>query len=307
MAPLPSIFRIISSLFFCILLMNSCETPESGTSSPGFDLQGHRGARGLLPENSLPAFKKAMELGVNTLELDLAVSADSQLVVSHEPWFNAQICQTPEGDAIDQADERMHNIFQMPYSRVKQYDCGSLGNPRFPEQQKVPVHKPLLSEVIEMAEGFSSAEGTPPPFYNIEIKTTPEGDGIFHPMPHAFSELLFNLLEEKGIKERVTVQSFDFRVLQYWHVKHPGYSLAALVENGDTIEDNLERLGFTPDIYSPWYKSLTAESVKILHSKGIKVVPWTVNETAEMQELLQWGVDGIITDYPNRALLLKGS
>jgi glycerophosphoryl diester phosphodiesterase len=270
-----------------------------------FDLQGHRGARGLVPENSIPAFLKALEIGVTTLELDLAVTKDLQLVVSHEPWFAASICFDSLGGLIDPEKERRYNIYQHTYQQVQSYDCGSKGNARFPGQVKQPVTKPLLTDVIEIAEAYRIKYDLPQFRYNIEIKSHPEGDGIYHPKPEEFAVLLRKTLEGRLPSERVQIQSFDFRALQAWKRLYPSWgALVMLVENGKSLEENLKNLGFIPEVYSPYFQQLDAETVALAQKKGMKVIPWTVNETKDMEQLLQWGVDGIITDYPDRGKTL---
>lgn len=268
---------------------------------PKFDIQGHRGARGLRPENSIPAFLMALDSGVNTIELDLAVTKDAQLVVSHEPWMAASICADPSGKSFDEKSERKNNIYHMTYEQVQQWDCGSKGNPNFPQQAKMSTTKPLLSDVIVSVENHIKSFTRYEVDYNIEIKSMPEGDNRFHPKPDAFSDMVFNLVDQYLPLDRVVIQSFDFRVLKYWHEKYPEVRLAALVENNKSVDENLADLGFTPSIYSPYYKMVTKENVKELHSKKVRVIPWTVNEPGDMLSLKGMDVDGFITDYPDRA------
>lgn len=277
---------------------------------PKFDLQGHRGARGIKPENSIPAFIAALEAGVTTLELDVVITKDKQVVVSHEPWMAADICLKPDGTAIAEHEAKAINIYNLTYDEVKQYDCGSKGNARFPEQEKLKTTKPLLKEVIAAVEDHIKSYTQYEVDYNIELKSAKAGDGKYHPAPGEFSDLVFNLLNQYLPMERVVIQSFDFRVLQYWHTKYPTVRLAALVENSKSIDDNLKQLGFIPAVYSPYYQLLTEEKVKELKARKVRVIPWTVNEIDDMKKLRAWGVDGLITDYPNRAaemgLGLKG-
>ncbi|MGY6560182.1 MAG: glycerophosphodiester phosphodiesterase family protein [Nitritalea sp.] len=265
-----------------------------------YDLQGHRGARGLMPENTIPAMIKALDLGASTLEIDLAVTQDGELIVSHEPWMNPAICLDPLGARIPNED-RSHNIYQMTLEEVKSYDCGSLQAPGFEQQVNFHVSKPRMLDLIAAAEAYVTAMGLPAPNYNIEIKSMPEGDGIYHPAPDAFSELVIAALEGVLPKSRYNIQSFDFRVLQYLHQAHPDVNLAMLITQPNNHEQYMEQLGFTPAIYSPFYRGLKKETVQALQAKGMQVIPWTVNTTEEMEALLQLGVDGIITDYPNRA------
>jgi glycerophosphoryl diester phosphodiesterase len=284
----------------------SCSTPRQNTSlmiekQLSFDWQGHRGARGLAPENTIPAFLKALEFpAVKTLELDLAVSSDGYLVVSHEPWMSAAICSHPDGKPIGKEEEERLLIFQMPYERVQSFDCGTRGNTRFPEQLPQMASKPTLDAVIKEVEQYCEQRGRALPFFNIEIKSTPEWDGIRSPLPDAFARLVAEKLLELNIAEVSTIQSFDPRPLQFLHKNYPALTLAFLVENAQGMEANLQILGFTPNIYSPYYGLIDREAVEWAHRKGMKVVPWTVNTTKDMQRLLDWGVDGIITDYPNR-------
>lgn len=272
---------------------------------PRFDIQGHRGARGLRPENTIPAFLLALDSGVTTLELDLAITKDQKVVVSHEPWMSASICKTPEGSAFDSKDERKYNIYKMTYDQVRHWDCGSKGNNSFPQQQKMTTSKPLLSDVIVAAENHIKSYTRYEVDYNIELKSSPEGDNKFHPSPQVFSDLVYKLIDEYLPWDRVVIQCFDFRVLRYWHEKYPDVRLSAVVDNKKTIEENLDDLGFMPSIYSPYYKLLTKEDVKWLHDKKIRVIPWTVNETNDMLSLKGMNVDGFITDYPDRAAKFK--
>jgi glycerophosphoryl diester phosphodiesterase len=286
------------------ILFLTCLQLSAQIYTPKFDLQGHRGARGLKPENSLPAFLVALDSGVTTVELDLAVTADQQIVVSHEPWMSAQICIQPDGKPIGERDERKLNIYKMTYTEVSQYDCGSKGNLRFPGQEKIKTNKPLLRDVIIAIEDHIRNYTQYEVDYNIEIKSDPAGDNKFHPTPQVFSDLVYKLLDEYLPMERIVIQSFDFRVLKYWHEKYPEVRLAALVENKRGPDANLKELGFKPSIYSPSFDLLSAQQVRNLQRQKIRVIPWTVNEVADMKRMRAYGVDGFITDYPDRAAQL---
>lgn len=265
------------------------------------DIQGHRGARGLVPENTIPAFIRAIEEGVTTLELDVVITKDKQVLVSHEPYLSADICSKPNGEPVAKGEAHDFNIYQMTYAEIAKYDCGIRGNSRFPEQEPMKVSKPLLKDVIDAAEQYLADNNLPKVQYNIELKSSEEGDGVSHPEVAEFSELVFDLLSDKLAADRYTIQCFDFRVLQYWHKTYSNVRLVALVENIKGVEKNIETLGFTPYAYSPYYKLLNKKSVATCHAMGMKVVPWTVNTLKEMKDLVELGVDGIITDYPNLA------
>lgn len=281
-----------------VVMMGSPLHAQKGT---WFDVEGHRGARGLRPENTIPAFLLALDSGVTTVEMDLAVTKDHQLVVSHEPWMSSAICSQPDGSPVLPGDEKKFNIYQMTYEEVSSFDCGIRGNEKFPEQVKNVAVKPLLRDVIVAVEDHIKSKTQFEVDYNIEIKTEKATDNKFHPTPEVFSDLVYEFLDQYLPWERIIIQSFDMRVLRYWHQKYPNVRLSLLVEDHKSVEDQLAELGFVPAIYSPEYLLLTAEKVQYLHERKIRVIPWTVNEPGEMLALKGMGVDGFITDYPNRA------
>lgn len=272
---------------------------------PKFDLQGHRGARGLKPENTIPAFLEALNNGVTTLELDVVITGDKQVLVSHEPFMSSEMCLKPDGTTISQDEQMRYNIYKMSYAETQQFDCGLKPHPRFPNQQKLKVTKPLLRNVIASAEDHIKSYTSYEVDYNIEIKSVKGEEGKYQPSVQEFSDLVYQVIDQYLPWERVVIQSFDFRVLQYWHKKYPNVRLAALVENQMSYESNLTKLGFTPSVYSPNFTLLKSHAaVAALKKKKIRVIPWTVNEPEDMKRMKAWGVDGIITDYPNRALEL---
>jgi glycerophosphoryl diester phosphodiesterase len=275
-------------------------------TAPHFDIQGHRGCRGLLPENTIPAFKRALAEGVTTLEMDVVISRDKQVVVSHDPYMNADFCTDPLGNPIDKKMQKSLILYRMNYADIKRYDVGARGNSAFPEQQKLSVHKPLLTEVIAAAESYQKARNLPPVSYNIELKSEPSEYNKSQPEPAPFCELVQAILREHLPPERITIQSFDFAILQHWKKQmdadqYPTVRVSALVSNLRGPEKNLEELGFIPSIYSPYHKLLTKKQIVRLHKQQVQVIPWTVNERSDMKRLKRWGVDGLITDYPDRA------
>ena len=272
-------------------------TPLDGPGA--FDKEGHRGCRGLMPENTIPAMLRALDLGVTTLEMDIIFTRDGQAVLSHEPFFNREISSMADGTEIKEGVE--NNIYKMTYAEVQQYDVGMKANPNFPQQQKMKVTKPLLSELLDSVTRYMMTRKRPMPFFNIETKTKPETDNKFHPAPGAFVDMLMKIIMEKGIESRTIIQSFDFRTLQYMHEKYPAVKTAMLVEETDnsSFRKQLSDLGFTPDIYSPEVGLVTDILIKNCHDQHIKIIPWTVNDKNKMVELKRMGVDGIISDYPN--------
>lgn len=265
------------------------------------DIQGHRGARGLLPENSIPAFLRALEEGVTTLELDVVITKDKQVVISHEPYMSGSICSKPDGSPVEANESQQLNIYQMTYEQVKAFDCGSRGNKRFTEQQKMATVKPLLIDMIDAVEDYLAKNNLPKVSYNIELKSSPSRDGIYHPQVNEFSDIVQRTIASKLSRERYTIQCFDFRVLQYFHKTYPEVSMVALVENRKGVKANMDDLGFIPQVYSPNFRLISKKDIAYCHEQGMKVVPWTVNTLKDMKQLVEKGVDGIITDYPDRA------
>lgn len=290
-------------VFFIValVLITACKentTKEMTEKRYNFDLQGHRGARGILPENTMEGFQAAIDFGVNTLELDVVVSKDSMVVVSHEAYMNPKICKDPQGNRIKA--KSAFNLYEMTYKEIKAFDCGSLKHPDFPEQEPRSTYKPLLSEVIKLTAENSKEKGKRLNL-NIELKSGPETDNIYHPEPEVFVDLVVNTLRNALIPlNRISLQSFDERILRIILDKYPSISVAYLVEDGD-FNKNLQKLGKTPQIYSPHYSVVDSLMIKQAHKKDIKVIPWTVNDMNKMQALLEIGVDGIITDYPHKA------
>ncbi|TGE20715.1 glycerophosphodiester phosphodiesterase [Hymenobacter aquaticus] len=270
---------------------------------PRPQIHGHRGCRGLFPENTLPAFQHAVALGIDVLELDVVVSADGQVVVSHEPWFSATICRLPTGEKIPAEQEHYYNIYQLPYAQIRQFDCGLTRHPGFPRQQNVPACKPLLREVIQSVEAQAARLGRPPLCYSIEVKTEPGGDGVFHPAPASFVPLVLAVAEEEGVAARVTLLSFDLRVLRVARPLLPALSLCLLIEGeARPLAEYVTELGFVPEVLGPDYHLLTPALSQAAHDLGMQLVPWTVNDADLMRQLIGAGITGITTDYPDLML-----
>ncbi len=290
-------------MYLLILLMNFSlvSLAQSSINMEQLDKQGHRGCRGLYPENTIPGFLKAIDLGVTTLEMDLVITKDKKVILSHEPFFNHEITTLPNGEYVSESNERELNIYEMVYSEVKKYDVGQKVHPRFLQQQKIKANKPLLAEVIDSVEMHAKTNNKQPLFYNIETKIQPQTDNVYHPEPQEFVDLIMAVILEKKIQNRVIVQSFDSRSLQYLHQKYPSVKTALLVEAFDkkSFEKQIEDLGFTPTIYSPAQELVDLNLVQECSSKKIKLIPWTVNDLETIRRFVALGVDGIITDYPN--------
>jgi len=263
------------------------------------DLQAHRGGAGLMPENTIAAMKHALDLGVNTLEFDLQLSSDGQVVVSHDNYFHPRYSTRPDGSLIMKEDPKEY-LYTMPYDSIKRYDVGMRPVKRWPGQVKMPAIKPLASELIDSTEAYAKY----PVNYNIEIKSTPgEGEGTNWPDYKTFCDTCVPVLLSKNLGERLIVQCFDDRALVYMHQRWPELILSYLTEADKTdVEEIMAGLGFQPQWWSPEYTVVTPENVAWCHKRGIKVVPWTVDEPDDIRRMVDCGVDAIISNYPDRLI-----
>lgn len=289
-----------------ILSLSACQNP-SPNGRDDFDWQGHRGARGESPENTLEGFTIALADGVTTLEMDVVLTADTVPLLSHEPYLNPLICLDSTGQEL--ADTARPNIFKMKVAQVQRYDCGSRRHPDFPGQSPVEAVKPTLLEAILHGEQAALQLNRPDPRYNVEIKSRPAWDGRYYPSVEIYVDAVVEAIRETGIGKRAMLQSFDPRALRYAHQAYPQIKLALLAEKEDpSLAQRIKTLGFKPAVYSPESSRLTsARQVKELQSQGFAVIPWTVNEINRAKELKDWGVDGLITDYPQRLISALGA
>ncbi len=299
--------RRIGTNLFIFLVATFSLTNLSNMITQEIDVQGHRGCRGLYPENTVPGFLHALDLGVHTLEMDVVTSKDGQVIVSHDPYFHHEITLDPDGHEISASDQESYNIFQMTLQEVQSYDVGMKPHPRFPGQRKVRVGKPTLSEVFEAVERYLSGRDQPPVQYSIEIKRKPERDGKMHAEVNEFVDLVYDVIQSRGLVDRCLIQSFDIETLQILHHRYPDIRLVYLVENLDPFDENMEALGFTPEVYSPDFSLLTTELLNEVHDSGMLLVPWTVNGFEDIEKCLALGIDGIISDYPDRVFKLLES
>jgi len=296
-----------------------------------FDLQGHRGARGLLPENTLPAFEKAIELGVTTLELDVGVSKDGSVVISHDRALNPEITRDASGAYLTAPVL----VNRLTLAELKTYDVGRI-NPesayakRFPDQQPIDgTRMPALSTLFKRVESLGAKKLR----FNIETKISPEkhNDTV---SAAVFARKLLDLVREHGVVSRTTIQSFDWRTLQIIQELQKGHTKRVLTSCltsqqawGNNITQNSEKGPFWTgsvrtadhadvpsmvkaagcDIWSPYFADITPTLVKKAQGFGLQVIPWTTNTEAEMTAVIESGADGLITDYPDiaKALLAK--
>ncbi|ASQ91396.1 hypothetical protein CHL67_11115 [Prosthecochloris sp. GSB1] len=270
-----------------------------------FEIHAHRGARSFYPENTLQAFISAVELGADAIELDLCVSGDGRIVVSHDPCMSQGRCLDPSGRAVSKKEERRYLLYRMKYAEIARFDCG-LVQPGFRGQQRIRASKPLLEDVFREVEQRLSGLARPGGIrYNLEVKSWSGQDGVLHPPPREYAGLLCGVLKTFGISSRCIVQSFDERLLGEVARIDTGVRLGMLVHGAAEVHKRLVRLGFVPAYVNPAFRAVDEALVAMLHGLDARVVPWTVNAPADMLALFGQGVDGIITDFPEIALGLR--
>ena len=244
---------------------------------------------------------KAVELGVDAIELDLCISGDNRVVVSHDPYMQAGMCATPDGKVLTKSDEAKYLLFTMKYADIVRFDCG-IPVAGFPGQQSVRAEKPLLEDVFCSVERYcEKMRRHSGMIYNLEVKSGEDGDGVMHPPPDEYAELVTAVIEKSGMVSRVRLQSFDTRILKEAKNISSSLSLGLLVGRGQNPETELKGLGFLPDYLNPYFSMVSPALVAMLHGQGIGIVPWTVNSPEAMKALAGMGVDGVITDYPDLA------
>jgi glycerophosphoryl diester phosphodiesterase len=288
------------------------------SQAAAFDLQGHRGARGLAPENTLPAFARALTIGVTTLELDAGITEDGVVVVAHDRRLNPDIARGADGRWLA---GQTRTIRELTFHELQRYDVGRLRpgsdySKRFPEQRRMDgVRIPKLADVFDLARRAHNDEVR----FNVETKLSPLAPDETAP-PEEFARAVIEAVRAAGVERRTTIQSFDWRTLAVVQREAPEIATAYLTSDADNLRESggapspwtagLRRAdhGAVPRmvkaaggaIWSPNYRDLTEALVKEAKDLGLKVLPWTVNDPPDMERLIEWGVDGLITDYPDR-------
>ena len=267
-------------------------------------IHGHRGCRGYHPENTINGFLFALELGVDAIEMDVVISKDHKVVVSHEPFMHHKKCLKPEFVAFSANNQHDFILYQMDYEIIKTFDCGTLKHPAYPKSMSYPAYKPLLSEVIAATKN-NRAEPKSKFLYNIEIKSEPRQQGISQPDYHTYANLVLDTIIQCRIEEHTVVQSFDKEMLSTIRKINSNLPLALLIEDDKDPYEHIKELGFKPDIFSCQYQFLSEKIVASLHQQNIAVYAFTVNNRQDIINMLNFNVEGIITDYPDLALRLR--
>jgi len=288
------------------------------SSAAAFDLQGPRGARGLAPENTLPGFARALAIGVTTLELDAGVTEDGVVIVAHDRRLNPDLARGADGRWLRGTTR---TIRELTFHELQRYDVGRIRpgseySKRFPEQRRMDgVRIPKLEDVFGLVRRARNDEVR----FNVETKLSPEAPDETVD-PETFARALIQVVRAAGMESRTTIQSFDWRTLAIVQREAPEIATSYLSSQGSGIDNigdetslwtgglRFRDHGSVPKmvkaaggaIWSPNYRDLGEALVKEAQALGLKVLPWTVNDPVDMERLVGWGVDGIISDYPDR-------
>jgi len=291
--------KIVSA--FVLILLTACTASRMDTKLthyPAFLREGHRGARGYLPENTIAAMKRGIDSGANVVEVDVYITRDGQVLIAHDPYVNRTISTIPGLADISADSAKNYTWHQMNYADIRKIDVGLKGNPAFPKQEKVAAYMPLMGELIDSVEAYTK-QGIAPVIYNIEIKSNPKFDGVYQPAAAVLVKAVMDVIKTKNIGNRFYLQSFDKRQIQEVHRSYPEVVTAYLVDSKTmSVDDHIRDLGYTPEIYSPYYKLVSTQTVSDCRKHKMRLVPWTVNTRSEIDSLISLGVNGIISDYP---------
>jgi len=306
-------FLIISTISLILFLSNCATVPYKPSDLKTLDLQGHRGARGLRPENTWPAFQTAIDYKMTTLELDTVLTKDGKVIIHHDSETNPIICQNGDGSSIQKI-----NLYELTLAELKQLDCGTLQNPKFPEQVPVPGTKLItIDEFFKLVADVEKKNGPKATqyLYNIETKFPNDSNSsVSEERMKLHVKTLIQSIEKAKTSKRVTLQSFYLPALKEAEAMNPSIKRSALFAptyfqglmiilgfgNSYRSEIIAKSEEIHANIISPYFLYVTPKFVATSHSKNLAVIPWTVNDPKEMKRLVECGVDGIISDYPNR-------
>lgn len=257
---------------------------------------GHRGCRGLYPENSLEAFDHAINLGVDGIEWDVVVSGNKELIISHEPYLDGAYCLGQNDNELSGSAGKKINFYQLDTREIQQFDCGSKFYAKFPEQKKIKTFKPTVKEAFNQLNLKNVT-------ILFEIKSESADYNIYQPSPEEFAAIIKDEIKDFKYKENVIFMSFDPVLLEELHKTLPDHKYVYLTYKPFTsVNKFLKQLSFVPDALGMYHPTIKKKDVRLLHAKNISVYAWTVNKTSQSEKLVRYGVDGIITDYPDRVI-----
>ena len=286
---------------FCLLLCGCMQNP-----SESITVQGHRGFRGKWPENTAHAFIKAIEAGADVLECDVVCTSDNRLVITHDPFLNHEIWAHPDGTPVSEQEAQSLNIYRMTLDSLSQFRLGTFPHRRFSEQQQLESAVLPLNLIGLNVNRAAEVAGLNPVSWNIEIKSRPEWDNVYHPAPDEYVRLFLENIDQNTVPIEYSVQSFDPRVLKSLHAQRPEVKCVLLSENPETDPAaEIAALGFIPAGYSPHFSMVNNELIEYCRNQGIELIVWTVNEEDDIRNMINLGIRNIISDYPDRVVAIR--
>ena len=269
-----------------------------------FEIHAYRGGRGWMPENTIAACIESIRKGATNLHIDVLMCADGELVAAQDALLSARHYIHAEAAPFTLHENAVYNIYQMNYEQVMQFECGLKKQHGFPDQQLVKSSIPLLRQLIDRVEKFVIWNRRRPVHYNFEIQSFAGGDDLFHPKPELFVLALYDLMRQKAIVNRSLIQSSDVRVLKVIRRIEPEIKISfSTTEYSWELEHTMLK-ELKPDYVSPDFRIVNRSLVELLHSRNIKIIPRVVNEILDINEMKQLGTDGVLTDYPDRAVMI---
>ena len=298
------LFPLSAVLLASALLLQGCRVPADDKLPL---VHAHRGGAALYPENTIVAMTHSAASGVPVMELDLQVTLDSQVVVAHDACLAPSRTLGPDGTLLADGPAMEYRIYGMSYDSLRRYDVGTVPDPAFPRRRSVKACVPLVTDLIGCVEQTVRNHRLPSVGYNVEIKSSPSSDGVYTPGYRAYADLCMRALLSCRLGDRLLVQSFNPRVLDYLHTAYPGVRLSYLVEDSTlSFDRQLALLSFVPQVYSPQSRMLTDSVFVRARSLGMQVVPWTVDDREETLRLKRLGVDAVITNCPDSVMSWLG-
>lgn len=258
-----------------------------------------------MPENTIEAMKHCLDMGVNTLEMDFVLSGDGKVVVSHENYFHHRYTTRPDGSLVQKGDPKEY-LYKMTYDQIAKYDVGLRPTETWPDKACMPAVKPLAEDLIAFVENYTKENGLSPVRYNIEIKSSQaDGQSINWANYDKLADAIMRLLVKFHLDDRLVVQCFDVRTLNYIQPKYPEINFSYLISNKTELDFDgyMALLKFTPKWLSPHHELVNEELIAKCREKGMKIVPWTVDKPEDIKRMIDLKVDAIISNYPDRVLM----
>lgn len=261
-------------------------------------IHGHRGCHGYFPENSVEGFLYALNFNIEAVEMDIVITADNQIIVTHDLYVNPDLCLNHDGSRIEHHNKMY--FYQMEYKEIKQLKTGLISQPRFPFQRNIASYIPLLSEVVDLIENEVKNKQLKVVSYNIEIKCDNQLPGIAQPDYKTYASLVLQSILNLGIGQKVIIQSFDKAMLREIRNINTTVPVSLLIEDEISPFEHINELGFKPEMIGVDFRKIKLEDIIKLHKESIKVFVFTVNENADIRRMIDYRVNTIITDYPDR-------